>query len=69
MIHISGYFTYPAMVWSRCRRISEGPLYKYIVYMSSECGVPAEFVGKTSQWHENYTPKACILVQYPSGTA
>ena len=27
MIHISGYFTYPAMVRSHCSRISEGPLY------------------------------------------
>ena len=27
MIHISGYFTYPAMVQSRCSWISEGPLY------------------------------------------
>ena len=29
MIHISGYFTYLAMVWSRCSRISEGPLHLY----------------------------------------
>ena len=27
MIHISSYFTYLAMVWSHCSRISEGPLY------------------------------------------
>ena len=27
MIHISGYFTYPVMVWPRCSQISEGPLY------------------------------------------
>ena len=27
MIHISGYFAYLTMVWSRCSRISEGPLY------------------------------------------
>ena len=26
VIHISGYFTYPAMVQSCCGRISEGPL-------------------------------------------
>ena len=27
MIHISGYFIYPAKVWSHCSRISEGPLH------------------------------------------
>ena len=27
MINISDYFTYLDMVWSRCSRISEGPLY------------------------------------------
>ena len=27
MIYISGYFTYPAVVWSHCSQISEGPLY------------------------------------------
>ena len=27
MIPISGYFAYPAMVWSHCSQISKGPLY------------------------------------------
>ena len=27
MTHISGYFAYLAMVWSRCSRISEGLLF------------------------------------------
>ena len=33
MIHISGYFTYPAMVRSRCSRISEGPLDMFFCWL------------------------------------
>ena len=32
MIHISGYFTYLAMVWSHCSRIKEGPLYMELTF-------------------------------------
>ena len=43
LIHISGYFTYLAVVWSHCSQISEDPLYwcsvlnlgNYTVYINS----------------------------------
>ena len=48
MIHISGYFTYPAMVRSRCSRISEGSLYCYwdsrhakVTYLVSRLSYPS----------------------------
>ena len=35
MIHISGYFTYLAMIWSRYGQISEGPLYFVTRFLSN----------------------------------
>ena len=44
MIHISGYFTYLTMVWSRCSQIGEGPLdfsLKMILCFGNHCATNA----------------------------
>ena len=66
MIYISGFFTYLAMVWSHCSRISEGPLCNYRSLMK-ECPW-VEHLTCLPKRGVRYTSLECFCIQ-PSKSA